>query len=231
MCELLPKPPVCITVVSPTDEGGHTAQSTIPYTTHSVISHACGQPLYRMLSDACARAGNLPLRIIPSTGVVRSSVTLGSQRIEGTLTGQCRLGSGTQLAAKAAALTAYAVNVLRDLHLPISDRALVDGLAQAMPLGCAEPVSILPLLVVDRAENAFELAATMDDLTALEHVLPRPRRVWLDPALAAAFAPWRAFADELHTEDEPYAPSETSTSLWIGSKDFLRRLGYGQQKK
>lgn len=230
MCELLSKPPVCLTVVSPTDEGGRCALSTIPHTTHSVISHACGQPLYRTLSDACARAGNLPLRIIPSTGIVRSSVTLGSQCIEGALTGKCRLGSGTQLTAKAAALAAYAVNVLRDLHLPISDAALVEGLAQATPLGCAEPVSILPLLVVDRAENAFELAATMDDLQSMEHVLPRPRRVWLDPALAAAFAPWRNFADELYVKDEPYVRSESSTSLWIGSKDFLHRLGYGQQK-
>ena len=231
MCELLPTPPVCITLVSHTDEGGQTALPTIPNTTHSCISHVCGHPLYRMLSDACARAGNLPLRIIPSTGVVRSSVTLGSQRIDSALTGQCRLGSGTQLAAKAATLTAYAVNVLRDLHLPISDAALAVGLEQSTPLGCVEPVSILPLLVVDRAENAFELSATMDELVALEHVLPRPRRIWLDPDLAAAFAPWHTLADELYAENEPYVPSETSTSLWIGSKDFLHRLGYGQQKK
>ncbi len=227
--DLLAKRPVCLTLVSPTDEGARCALSTIPYTTHSVISHTCGQPLYRTLSDACARAGDLPLRIIPVTGIERTAVTLGSQCIEGALTGKCRLGSGTQLAAKAAALATYAIHALRD-HIHVPDTAIVAGLGQTPLCGCAEPVSIQPRLVVDLASNATELTATMNDLAELERSLPRPRRIWLERSLADAFAPWRGFADELYAQDEPYTPSDEGTALWIGSADFLARLGYGKEK-
>lgn len=223
-------PSDCITLVSPTDDGGKNALSTMPYTTHSVISHACGQPLYRTLSDACARAGNLPLRIIPSTSLNSTSVTLGSQRLDGTLPAGCRIASGTRLAAKAAVLAAYAVSALRDLRIKISDAAVANGLSHTTPSACSELVSILPRLVVDRADNETELVATLEDLLQLESSLPRPRRVWLENSLLTAFAPFASFADELYTQDEPYAPDESTTTFWIGSADFLRTLGYTEGK-
>lgn len=230
MNDLFPTPPVCITLVSPTDDGGRCALSTVPFTTHSVISHACGQPLYRTLSDACARAGNLPLRIIPTTGLNRTSVTLGSQCLEGPFPRGCRIGSGTTLAAKAAVLSLYAVNTLRDLHLTITDTAITSGLSRTAPIGCAKLVSIHPRLVIDRVDNTAELIAAMADLEQLEDSLPRPRRVWLEDTLIAAFAPFRAFADELYTQGEPYVADAGTTTFFIGSADFLDQSGNTQEK-
>lgn len=212
-----------ITLVSATDEGGKSALSCILPVTREVIAHPSGPALFRSYSDACVRTGSR-LAIIAKTSHRRHSATLGGQMLDYTTLNNCRIRSGSALAADAAVLAIEAAFALRRAGFIISNEVIQTGLSQAALPMCASPISIQPLVITERADTPTELALVMRDLTALADVLPAPRHVIVDPHLASAFETYALFADTLSYGEMPPDQENTGCTLIIGSGEFVRKI-------
>lgn len=212
-----------ITLVSATDEDGKSALSCIQSVTREVIAHPSGPALFRAYSDACVRTASR-LATIAKTSHRRHSVTLGGQMLDYTTLKNCRIRSGSALAADAAVLAIEAAFALRRAGLSLSDEAIQTGLSQAALPMCATPISIRPLIVTERADTPTELALVMRDLTALSDALPAPRHVVVDPHLASAFEAYAFFADTLSYGEMPFEQGDGGCTLIIGSDEFVRKV-------
>lgn len=228
LCELM-RTVVAITVVSATDEGGKAALECIQPVTREVISHPAGAALFRTLSDACVKTGSR-LGIIARSAHSRGAVTLGSQSISYATLTDCRLRSGSTLAADAAVLAAEAAFALRRAGLAVSSDAIRQGFSKTPLPGCTTPVAIHPPVVTEQVMGELELAAAMRDLELFTASLPRPRRVVLEQILHAPFTPYADFADavcECMTDSE----GKFGSTVCIGSAEFLHRVTHAGKKK
>ena len=228
LCELT-RTVTSVTVVSATDGGGQAALECIQPVTREVISHPAGAALFRTLSDACVKTGSR-LGIIARSAHSRSNITLGAQSVSYATLTDCRLRSGSTLAAEAAVLAAEAAFALRRTGLAISNDALRQGFSKAPLPACTAPVAIHPPVVTEQAASEVELAAAMRDLELFSAALPRPRRIVLDPELQPLFAPYADFADAV-CESVTDAEGVFGSTVCIGSAEFLRRAARTGTKK
>lgn len=229
LCDLLDRP-VAITLVSSTDERGSDALACIRTVTREVISHPCGPALFRACSDACVRTGSR-LGIIAKANCHRHAITIGGQTLDYGDIKDCRICSGSALAADAAILATEGVLALRRAGLVISNDAIKQGLCDtALPM-CIAPVSILPLTVTAYANNALELSFVMRDLTALSDMLPRPRNVVLDTHLASAFETHASFSDAVIYDPLSFGGQAAGCTVIIGSADFVQRTLKNRPKR
>ncbi len=219
-----------ITLISSTDEGGRSALACIHSVTREVISHPCGPALFRACSDACVRTGSR-LGTIAKTNHRRRAITLGSQALDYLDIKDCRIGSGSALAADAAVLAAEGALALRRAGLIVSNDAIRAGLSEAVLPTCIRPVSIQPLTVTACADNALELSLIMRDLDALSDMLPRPRQVVLDARLASAFEAHASFADALTHDGIAAGEQGASCTVVIGSADFVQKAAQIRPKR
>lgn len=228
LCELL-HTVTAITLVSTTDEGGQSALGCIQGVTREVISHPAGAALFRTLSDACSKTGSR-LGIIARSAHSRCDVTLGSQSISYATLTDCRLRSGSTLAADAAVLAAEGLFALRRAGLAISNDAIRQGFAKATLTSCTTPVAIHPPVVAELVTNKGELVLVMHDLELFSALLPRPRRVVLEASLQPFFAPYAAFADVI-CADMADDDAGFGCTVCIGSAEFLRHASHPNAKK
>ena len=211
-----------LTLVSAGDTLQRAALATIPRSSE-VITHAPGGEAYRRLSDACAQSG-IRLTLIPASRIERHAVTLGSQLLSYDALHDVCITPGTLLAARAAALAVSAASFLARLGLSIPDEDVARGLSGVfVPHLCAMH-AIEPLLLTEQVSHAAEAVSALHDLVELQHVLPRPRRLYVDPALALdkeALPP--ALFDEvtegLDTRDDT---EKIGTGILLGRADFLQ---------
>lgn len=221
LCDMMPHLRA-ITLLSATDQGGEGALSCIHTATREVISHPCGPALFRACSDACVRTGSR-LSIIAKKNHRCRSLTLGGQILDHADIRDCRIGSGSTLAADAAVLAAEGAFALRRAGLVISNEHIKVGLSQAALPMCLTPISIDPLTVSACADNDFELSLVMRDLAALSDLFPRPRQIVLDPTLEQAFEKHASFADALFYGKAPVDSEPSGCSIIIGSPSFIKQ--------
>lgn len=212
-----------LTVGSSTDHNFQTAIRTIGKSTVEVISHACGTDAYRIISDACLKSG-VRHQLISRSGAQTDEVSLGSQRLRSPIMPELRLASGTQLAADAALTAYYLVLRLRQRGMPISDEHIKCGVSRSVLTDCLAPISICPLIVIDRIDSDVELAATFSHLRSLQDCLPLPLYVWCEDRFEPLLAT-NGYLFTAHKDPDGDAPlCEMGTNLFLGSHAFLERM-------
>lgn len=213
-----------LTLVSPCDVLQRTALATIPRS-FEVITHAPGGEAFRRLSDACAQ-NDIRLTLIPASRVERRSVALGSQLLSYDALHDVCITPGTLLAAQAAALAVSAATFLARLGLSIADEDVARGLSGVCIPHLCELHAIEPLLLTEQAEDfASEAVPALHDLVELQHALPRPRRLYVDPTLALdekALPP--ELFDEVTNDLGAWVRTDgAGTSVLLGRADFLQQ--------
>jgi hypothetical protein len=220
-----------LTVASATDKGGRAAAASITRSTEEVITHALGAEVIRTLSDACAKCGSR-LTVLPRASIRRHSITPASQVLDCHALTDVHLPSGAAGVADAAALVLQLSLSLRRRGLPISEQHIRQGLTLTVPSLCFTPISIQPLVLLQRAQTPTEWEFALRELTSLEPSMPRPLTLVSDapPSDKAS----RVRVDSLiiwedEAEDAPALPVEGSV-VAIGSPVFLKKIAAKRKK-
>jgi len=206
---------------------------TVPRTaanpaTTEIITPAYGMTMHSTITDICA-GNDCKMVTIPTTAVVRKSLTVGGQTVvHTTKAGEVsyRLPSVSRVATDAASIALYCIHSLCESGLTVPPKALSDGLLYAPLAFCATLYSASPLILIHAVVGEQELSFVSEDVATVQSCTDSPVTVWTE----AEGTSWPDSTTLYTREEWPTDPH--ATLLLVGSPAWIeQKLSLRKQKK